>query len=181
MRIISGEKKGHRISEPPPPVRPMRDMVREALFSIIGFPEDENHSFADLFAGSGAVGLEALSRGYKNADFIELSPKSCNTITQNIKVLGYENRSKVIKENVFYYIKTANNNGTKYNTVFCGTPYIIEVCEMLFSEKSQLINMLLPGGTLVIQTPFKAFKANDDEFSLRKFGDDALYFYYNEE
>jgi 16S rRNA (guanine(966)-N(2))-methyltransferase RsmD len=181
MRIISGEKKGFKLSDPPPPVRPMRDMVREAMFSIIGFPDDDDYSFADFFAGSGAVGLEALSRGYSSADFVELSPKSCTTISANIKLLGYEKRSKVIKENVFYFIKSANKSGKKYNTIFCGTPYITEVCDMLFSEKKQLVNMLKPGGILIIQTPFKAYKQSDEDFNLRKFGDDALYFYYMED
>src|SRR5438874_1671591 len=88
MRIVAGRWRGRRISAPRGyDVRPTADRVREAWMSIVQ-PRLPGARVLDLFAGSGALGLEALSRGAEVADFVESSPKSLTAIRDNADVLG---------------------------------------------------------------------------------------------
>jgi 16S rRNA (guanine966-N2)-methyltransferase len=88
MRIIGGEWRGRRIAPSSDPrVRPTGDRVREAWMSIVG-PQIAGARVLDLFAGSGALGLEALSRGAAGADFVEIAPKSLDAIRVNAESLG---------------------------------------------------------------------------------------------
>ena len=86
MRIIAGEKKGHRIAAPKGlSTRPTSDFVRETAFNLIG-PVD-GAAVLDVFAGSGALGLEALSRGAERATFVESDRDACRTINANLDKL----------------------------------------------------------------------------------------------
>src|SRR5262249_55052726 len=87
MRIVAGSRKGHRIAAPRGVVtRPTGDRVREATFSLIG-PVEGAHVL-DLFAGSGAMGLEALSRGAARCVFVEQDREACRVIERNLEKLG---------------------------------------------------------------------------------------------
>ncbi|MGH7656752.1 MAG: RsmD family RNA methyltransferase, partial [Gemmatimonadales bacterium] len=95
MRITGGTFGGRRLSPPGDPrVRPTSDRVREAWMNILA-PELEDARVLDLFAGSGALGLEALSRGAARATFVELSPASLAALRANIGALGVEERTEV--------------------------------------------------------------------------------------
>src|SRR5438045_5850719 len=86
VRIIAGEKRGHRIAAPKgPTTRPTSDFVRETAFNLIG-PVD-GATVLDLFAGSGALGLEALSRGAERVTFVDSSREACRTIHANLDKL----------------------------------------------------------------------------------------------
>src|SRR3954453_16890547 len=86
VRIIAGEKKGHRIAAPKgPATRPTSDFVRETAFNLIG-PGD-GATVLDVFAGSGALGLEALSRGAEHATFVDSDREACRTINANLDKL----------------------------------------------------------------------------------------------
>src|SRR3982751_847893 len=88
MRIVSGRWRGRRISAPKGDlVRPTLDRVREAWMSILQMDLPDARVL-DLYAGSGALGLEALSRGAANADFVEKDPKSLRVLNENIQLLG---------------------------------------------------------------------------------------------
>ena len=88
MRIVAGQWRGRRIAAPPgSAVRPTLDRVREAWMSILQ-REIPNARVLDLFAGSGALGLECLSRGAKSADFVENDPRALKTLSANIETLG---------------------------------------------------------------------------------------------
>src|SRR4051794_25693630 len=88
MRIVSGQFGGRRLVMPKDArVRPTADRVREAWMSILG-DELQGARVLDLFAGSGALGLEALSRGAASVSFVELSPPSLQALHQNIEALG---------------------------------------------------------------------------------------------
>ena len=87
MRVIAGSRKGHRISAPRGVVtRPTGDRVREAAFSLVG--PLEGADVLDLFAGSGAMGIEALSRGAKRCVFVERDRDACRVIERNLEKLG---------------------------------------------------------------------------------------------
>ena len=88
MRIIAGSRKGHRISAPPgTDTRPTSDRVRENVFNIVAPWVEEDAVVLDLFAGSGAMGLEALSRGAARAVFVEADTRACRTINDNLDKL----------------------------------------------------------------------------------------------
>ncbi|CAA7622759.1 16S rRNA (guanine(966)-N(2))-methyltransferase RsmD [Magnetospirillum sp. SS-4] len=100
MRIVAGLHKGRRLEAPPGlTARPTADRVRQALFDILchtDLVEMEDAVVVDCFAGSGALGLEALSRGAAHASFIELHPRSMAAIHANIRALGEDARARVI-------------------------------------------------------------------------------------
>ena len=101
MRLVAGRHKGRRLTAPPGRIaRPTADRVRQALFDILAHTdlvELEGAVVVDAFAGSGALGLEALSRGAAHASFLELHAESLAAIFDNIKALKEEGRTKVIR------------------------------------------------------------------------------------
>jgi len=97
IRIISGERRGAKLDTPEgPDTRPLRDRIREALFSVLR-PELRGLRVLDCFAGTGAVGLEALSNFASHAIFIEPLPAAQNMIARNITKLRYQDRSVLLK------------------------------------------------------------------------------------
>jgi len=101
MRLVAGRHKGRRLTAPPGRIaRPTADRVRQALFDILAHTdlvELDGAVVVDAFAGSGALGLEALSRGADRASFLELHPESLAALHANIAALGEESRTKVIR------------------------------------------------------------------------------------
>jgi 16S rRNA (guanine966-N2)-methyltransferase len=85
MRVISGTAKGHRIKAPGRPTRPATDLVRGAIFSILENMTDNWEQVLDLYSGSGALGIEALSRGAGSVDFVEREPSCCAIIKENLE------------------------------------------------------------------------------------------------
>lgn len=107
MRIAGGEWRGRSLRVPQgDAVRPTQDRVREALFSMLQF-ELGGASFLDLFAGSGAVGLEALSRGAARAVFVELSPRHVACVKANIALVGAEARVSVVRADAYAWLASA--------------------------------------------------------------------------
>jgi 16S rRNA (guanine966-N2)-methyltransferase len=104
MRVIAGEFRSRRLkSVEGPEVRPTPDRLRETLFNVIA-PEIENAIFVDAYAGTGAVGIEALSRGAKKAIFLEKSRKAADVIADNLASLGLESRSQIIRGSAKIYL-----------------------------------------------------------------------------
>jgi 16S rRNA (guanine966-N2)-methyltransferase len=104
MRIIAGAFRGRRLRPPPERrVRPTADRVREAWFSILG-PAVTGATVLDLFAGSGALGLEALSRGARHATFVELGVPSLAALRTNIAELGLEDRAAVRRGDALRFV-----------------------------------------------------------------------------
>ncbi|HEX77431.1 MAG TPA: 16S rRNA (guanine(966)-N(2))-methyltransferase RsmD [Dehalococcoidia bacterium] len=121
MRIIAGQAKGHRLKTAKGlPARPTTQLVRGAIFSILETLTDDWHQVLDLYAGSGALGLEALSRGASWADFVERDPRCCTLIRQNLERTGFAARGRVYCCQVE---KALNILDGKYNIVFMDPPY----------------------------------------------------------
>jgi 16S rRNA (guanine(966)-N(2))-methyltransferase RsmD len=97
MRVIAGSAKGRKLkSVPGDSTRPITDRVKESLFNIIG-PDIQNASFLDLFAGTGSVGIEALSRGAKHALFIDVDRLAIRTLKTNLRLTDLAENAKVIQ------------------------------------------------------------------------------------
>ena len=100
MRVIAGTCRGRvLISLDGNDVRPTTDKVKEAIFSAIQFDLPDAHVL-DLFSGTGQMGIEALSRGAEQVDFLDASLKSIQCTKKNIQLLGLENRTKVIQQDL---------------------------------------------------------------------------------
>lgn len=123
MRVISGTYKGRQLKPVPNrQTRPTTDKVKEALFQMIG-PFFENGMCLDLFAGSGGLGLEALSRGIESAVFVDKQPKAIQTIHENIETLQVEDHSEVFRTDAFRALKAAGKRGLVFKLIFLDPPY----------------------------------------------------------
>ena len=121
MRIVAGEWRGRVIGAPDDRrVRPTADRVREAWMSIVQL-ELPGARVLDLFSGSGALGLEALSRGAEHATFVELAPKSLAALAKNIATLGAEARCTVHRGDAVRFIEKAGAD--TYDMAFVDPPY----------------------------------------------------------
>ena len=154
MRIIAGQLKGRSLKAPRGnSTRPTADRVREAIFSILGSAEDLN--VLDLYAGTGALGIEALSRGASQAVFVEASASALQCIRANLSELSLEGQSHVVPK----VVERAKREITKwapYNLAFCDPPWskIVDTCRIL--RDINVDELLLPGGRLVLEHPAKA-------------------------
>jgi 16S rRNA (guanine(966)-N(2))-methyltransferase RsmD len=123
MRIIAGSRKGARIFAPKGlDTRPTSDRVREAAFTLIPPAYVPDANVLDLFAGSGAMGLEALSRGAARATFVESDREACRTINRNLDKLGLDN-AIVLCQDALAALRTDARAGTRYDLVLVDPPY----------------------------------------------------------
>ncbi len=121
MRITGGIARGQQLKVPKSQlVRPTTDRVREAIFSILASLNTNWSRGLDLYAGSGALGIEALSRNTAWVDFVEQKPKCCATIRQNLKKAGFLHRSHVYCCSVTKALTFLND---KYDIIFVDPPY----------------------------------------------------------
>jgi 16S rRNA (guanine966-N2)-methyltransferase len=134
-RIISGEFGGRRLTLPADSrVRPTADRVREAWMSILG-ERLVGASVLDLFAGSGALGLEALSRGAERATFVELAPTSLAAIRANVDVLGVKDRVTIHRGDAMRFIERLD--GGAFDLALADPPYSIPFAERLVAAFRQ--------------------------------------------
>jgi 16S rRNA (guanine(966)-N(2))-methyltransferase RsmD len=104
MRVIAGKAKGRRLTDVKGPgTRPITDRAKSALFSILSY-DVQNSRFLDLFAGTGQVGIEALSRGAEHASFVEYGQEAVRSIYANLRLTGLEERASVERVDVFRYL-----------------------------------------------------------------------------
>lgn len=121
MRIVAGEWRGRTIAAPRDArVRPTADRVREAWLSIVG-ADVAGARVLDLFAGSGALGLEALSRGAARADFVEINPPSLRALAANIEKLGAGARAQVRRADALRFVEPLEVDA--YDLAFADPPY----------------------------------------------------------
>ena len=123
MRITGGEFCGRTLLVPKTDaIRPTQDRVRESVFSILG-PELGGAEFLDLFAGCGAVGLEALSRGAAHVTFVEASRNHAAVLARNVAAMKAEGRSEVVVADAYRWIERYMGKG--YTMVFADPPYVL--------------------------------------------------------
>ena len=122
VRVIGGEARGRKLILPGRgAVRPTSDFVREALFNILG-PQD-GCLWLDIFAGTGAVGLEALSRGAAKAFFIENSRSCCEAVRANALKCGFEERVEILEMTAAQGLQTLGRRGLHFDRIFADPPY----------------------------------------------------------
>jgi 16S rRNA (guanine966-N2)-methyltransferase len=129
LRIIGGDFRGRRLRyHGDPVVRPMKHRVREAIFNLLSTEPQGRHAI-DLFAGTGALGLEALSRGAESATFIEKHVPTARIVEENIAALGVQQRTTLLTTSAFLWGKRdlPNADSALPWVVFCSPPYAFYV------------------------------------------------------
>ncbi|MAS34649.1 MAG: 16S rRNA (guanine(966)-N(2))-methyltransferase RsmD [Anaerolineaceae bacterium] len=120
MRVIAGTAKGRRLKlVPGDTTRPVMDRVKEAFFSILG-RQIFDATFLDLFAGTGSVGIEALSRGAKRAVFVEMDKLAVQTIQANLEITGLGDSATIRRSDVLSFLKKPS--GTAYDFIYIAPP-----------------------------------------------------------
>jgi 16S rRNA (guanine966-N2)-methyltransferase len=150
MRIIAGQRRGHKFDGPRGGgTRPTSDLVRESLFNILG-AEVAGRVAVDLFAGTGALGLEALSRGAERAIFVERNRENVALVHRNLATLRYEDRARVICGDAYRWCRGFVPVDDEPLVVFIDPPY--REYEIRPAKLHQLFGHLitsLPAGSLV--------------------------------
>ena len=127
MRVIAGAAKGHNLQTIEGlATRPTTDRIKETLFNIIAFDLPEC-SFLDLFAGSGGIGIEALSRGASEAVFVDASAECQAVITDNLKHTKLQDRAKLMKTDVLSALDKLAAEGKSFDIIFMDPPYESEL------------------------------------------------------
>ena len=151
MRIIAGACKGRRLKAPAwDGLRPTSDKLRETLFNIIA-PRIAGAQFLDVFAGTGAVGLESLSRGAARAVFIEHDRRATALIADNVKLCGVENRCAIIRDRAEHALQQPLIDGP-FDLVALDPPYDFAP---LAATLALALRQLAPGGLLILEHAFR--------------------------
>jgi len=185
LRVISGQFRSRPIkSLPGYDIRPTSDRLRETLFNVLtaGNPAAlENKVFVDLYAGTGAVGIEALSRGAANVYFVESSKKAANLIQQNLDSLSIMSNFEILREDVVSALRHLVQRNIISDIIFLDPPYRLER-EYRVALDALATGGLLGGNTIVVAEHEKKFDPGKAVGTLHRYrtlqqGDAALSFY----
>lgn len=152
MRVIAGEAKGRKLrTVPGRSVRPTADKVKGALFNILTHRVDLSGSrVLDLYAGSGALGIEALSRGAAHATFVEKDPAAARTIRANVATCGFTHRAKLLRTTVERALQLLEASRETFAGVLADPPYALGAAATVLSRLAAS-PVLAPGGWLALE------------------------------
>jgi 16S rRNA (guanine966-N2)-methyltransferase len=178
--VIAGTARSIRLDAPGTGTRPLSDRVKQTLFGILE-PDLPGANFLDLYAGSGAGGIEALSRGAAHATFVEHHPGAVATIRRNLDRTGLagSERASVVRADALMWLHEAEAGGEAYEIVLVDPPY--DDTQALTGALAMLAPVLRPGARVVAKHFWRSpppatvgLLASERE---RRFGDTALTFY----
>lgn len=183
MRVIGGTSKGRRLAGfRGPSIRPTSDRVREAVFNVLkGDPPFKR--VLDLFAGTGAMGVEALSRGSSGAVFVEKDPRAVTVIRRNLRLCGFEDRARVFKRDVMSSIRYLSQRGERFDLAFLDAPYKEETFTVSTLGALAGRGLLTPGATVVCETSKRGPGIDVTEIKglelvqKKRYGDTVVYFF----
>ena len=151
MRVITGKARGVQLKTPEGMLtRPTADRVKEALFSIINF-DLPGASVLDLFAGTGQLGIEALSRGANRAVFIDAREDACKIIRENIRRTKFENQARVIRSDYLEYLRRCKE---KFDIILLDPPYAEVFLENALKSITE-IDILQSCGIIIAERPIE--------------------------
>lgn len=182
MRIIGGMARGRRLSSPGSNrIRPTTDRAREALFNIVG-PGVVDTVVLDLFAGTGALGLEAISRGAQKVVFVDSRDQAVNLIRRNIELCGFSNRSLVLQRDLAcglaFLSKTCPVAG--FDLIFADPPYGFDLGGLILEGITE-VGLVAPDGLIVVEDKAKTVLptevGNLRLSDQRQYGDTGFWFF----
>ena len=179
LRVIAGAAKGRKLKMPPGEgTRPVMDRVKEAVFNILA-DDIVEAAFLDLFAGSGSVGIEALSRGAARATFVESNASAVRTIQANLAVTGLATQARVVRSDVFIYLHNDPREG--FDFIYIAPPQYHNLWAETLQALDERPGWVNPDGAAIVQIDrhefaelaLKHFVLADQ----RKYGNTLMCFY----
>ncbi|MFC2028463.1 16S rRNA (guanine(966)-N(2))-methyltransferase RsmD [Chloroflexota bacterium] len=179
MRVISGIAKGRKLKDVPGyGTRPITDRVKEALFNILA-GEILDSNWWDLFSGTGAVGIEAISRGARFVRFVDRERKAINIIRENIDALGFSSTSEIKMGDAFSLLRSAPDRAFDY--IFIAPPQYKELWSKALFILDSNIGWINEDSRVIVQIHPKEYididLVNIGEYDQRKYGSTLLVFY----
>ena len=180
LRVISGSARGRRLKAVPgDTTRPITDRVKESLFNILG-PDVQGATFLDLFAGTGAVGIEALSRGADFVRFVDRNRLPVKIVRENLSNTGLTNKAQVIQMDAFSVLKGASDR--EFDYVYIAPPQYKSMWKRAMHLLDDHLDWLLDDSWIIVQIHPIEFEPlplkNLVEFDQRQYGSTLLVFYH---
>lgn len=181
MRIISGELRGRIVKTPSSKyTRPTTDKVKESLFNyLVNFLNFDGFSVCDVYAGSGSLGLESLSRGASEIHFVEKNYPVVKVLEQNIEILKVKDVSRIFKMPAVRFSSLKEHNA--YNLIFADPPFFKDDIHVVVAQLLKN-NFLLPDGLLIVERSVQTKKKDVEMFNIEPFkqiGDSLIYQFPN--
>ena len=180
LRVISGSARGRRLKTVPgDTTRPITDRVKESLFNILG-PDVRGSVLLDLFAGTGAVGIEALSRGAEFVRFVDRNRLPIRIIRENLKTTGLAEKAQVLQMDAFAVLKDVCDR--KFDYVYIAPPQYKGMWKRALEVLDQRLDWLIEDAWIIVQIHPIEFEPvsleNLVEFDQRRYGSTLLVFYH---
>ena len=175
MRVIAGSARGRTLVAPAGRgTRPTADRVRQAVFNILGAVEGSR--CLDLFAGTGGMAIEALSRGAAEAVLVERDPGALRAIRANLSRLGWEERARVLPRDVFWALSRLDQRGQRFDLIFLDPPYERGLVARTASAAARL---LAETGRMVVEHSRRELPGEEGLRRLRRaaYGDTVISIY----
>ena len=169
LRILGGAFKGRPLKSPQSsPTRPTQGILRQAVFNIC--QSEINHArFLDLFAGSGAMGLEALSRGASFATFVEQNSSAARCIRENIEILQVQNRSALLTMDIFAALRQLSKRNAAFDIIYIDPPYekATLVIHRVLQDLEKL-SLIAPNGAIMIEESSQTDETSYESATLKQ-------------
>ena len=180
MHVIAGKAKGRKLlAVPGDSTRPILNRVKTALFDTIR-PYIEDIQFLDLFGGTGAIGIEALSQGAKYCIFTELNHKACETIIKNLETTQLSSQAQVIKTDAFAYLRKSDKS---FDLIYVAPPQYKGLWIQALNEIDARPELINESGQIIVQIDPREYKKlelkNFTEVRQKRHGNTLILFYEN--
>ena len=180
MRVISGSAKGKKLKAPAGlNTRPITDMIKEALFNVLA-GKVADAKLLDLFAGSGSVGIEALSRGAQTVVFVDNSVEALKVVNENLNNCNFSREYHVLRSDVFKALGLLKRHNSKFDLVYVDPPFTNERIFNEIMESIAVMDILESDGIVIIRTPRRKEMPNFSglhEYRLNHYGESSLHYY----
>lgn len=179
MRINSGLARGRRLKSVPNGLtRPVTDRVKQAVFNILA-GDVQDSRWLDLFAGTGAVGIEALSRGARSVTFVDIEPAAIRTVKENLQLTGLADRAVAIRADAFEFVRAKPN--ISFDFIYVAPPQYQGLWARALAALDENIGWLDPNGAVIVQLDPQEFAPmpleNLELVDQRRYGKTMLLFY----
>lgn len=186
LRVIAGSARGKKLKAPAGMnTRPVTDMIKEAIFNVLG-QDMEDARFLDLFAGSGSMGIEALSRGAVRVVFIDRDSGSVRIIKENLENCGFQPENyQVYKNDVFKAVDILEKKDEKFDFIYVDPPFTDEEVFDRIMRRLDQARLLTEEGILLIRTRRKKSLTEGlkhlVKYRMNEYGESTLHYYKREE